>query len=118
MIDYTYVFSLFDEPDKGFDCTGQSVGENGSCRICGQGEASGPGRHAHSTSDAVTIAPVGAPRWVQADTHGVPGLNPDHPTIVILTTTERVEAAEVISPAAAFMEAIRLNGTLLVPGQF
>ncbi|UHD44022.1 hypothetical protein LUX29_13145 [Aureimonas altamirensis] len=120
MIAYPYVFSFFGGPDEGFDCTGPGVGENGSWSIRGHGEGVWTwGIMPHSTSDTVTITPVGAPRWVQADTHGVTGLDPDYPTIVIPTTTERVDqAAEVISPAAAVLEAIRLNGTILVQGQF
>ncbi|UHD47399.1 hypothetical protein LUX29_09610 [Aureimonas altamirensis] len=120
MIAYPYVFSFFGGPDEGFDCTGPGVGENGSWSIRGQGEGVWTwGIMPHSTSDTVTITPVGAPRWAQADTHGVTGLDPDYPTVVIPTTTERVDqAAEIISPAAAVMEAIRLNGTILVQGQF
>lgn len=120
MIAYPYVFGFSGSPDEGFDCAGNGVGSNGSWSIRGQGEGVWTwGIMPHSTSDPVTITPVGAPRWAQADTHGVTGLDPDYPTIVIPTTTERVDqAAEIISPAAAVMEAIRLNGTILVQGQF
>ncbi|KAA0970794.1 hypothetical protein FPY71_09980 [Aureimonas fodinaquatilis] len=117
MINYSYLFSFY---GTGYvECTGDTV-PGGSWRLDGTGAdemvwAFLP----HPDSGDVTVTPHGDVRFINVDTHGVTGLDPNYPTNFIPTASERVDRARehaVLAPDIVAM--LGQAGSMLIQGQF
>ncbi|KAA0970321.1 hypothetical protein FPY71_07290 [Aureimonas fodinaquatilis] len=117
MINYSYLFSFY---GTGYvECTGDTV-PGGSWRLDGTGAnemvwAFLP----HPDSGDVTVTPHGDVRFINVDTHGVTGLDPNYPTNFIPTGNERVDRPRehaVLAPDIVAM--LGQAGSMLIQGQF
>lgn len=125
LLQWDYVISGYFPIGSGIAFDGASI-TGGHFELLGQGESIKVwGRIPHPDAGDVLITPIGeGGRFVNLDTHGNGGYDPDYPTQWIPTTTERVDRP---GDDIRFTEAVRTmlinpegtyQGTIVVQGQF